>query len=156
MTPPTAFAFFYATASERPSPWITAYVVHLDAKAIIHAVNALQRSRVRAVRLVEHVEAAEMELTNQRTRGPHIMTPRESMQPGPPGNLCQHGEISGERCLPCDESHRLITVCAACFCASCWQGIFYCEDYKHASTVEKTRAELARLALENPDYWNHD
>lgn len=50
----------------------------------------------------------------------------------------------------------LITVCDKCFQASCWQGIFYCDDYKTAGTVQKTRAELAALKLEHPSYWKTD
>jgi hypothetical protein len=49
-----------------------------------------------------------------------------------------------------------ITVCSACLQASCWQGIFYCDDYKTAGTVEKTRADLEALALESSDYWTRD
>lgn len=53
-----------------------------------------------------------------------------------------------------------ITVCDHCFHASCWQGIFYCDDYKTAGTVEKTRKELKKMAdaglcvAENSDYWS--
>lgn len=53
-----------------------------------------------------------------------------------------------------------ITVCDKCFHASCWQGIFYCDDYKSAGTVEKTRKELKKMAdaglcvAENSDYWS--
>lgn len=46
-----------------------------------------------------------------------------------------------------------ITVCSACLRASCWQGAFYCEQYKTAGTVEKTREQLERLNLESPHYW---
>ncbi|QEL18782.1 hypothetical protein [Limnoglobus roseus] len=46
-----------------------------------------------------------------------------------------------------------VTVCSACLQATCWQGIFYCNDYKTAGTVEKTRDELRVLALEHPTYW---
>lgn len=49
-----------------------------------------------------------------------------------------------------------VTVCAACLQASCWQGAFYCEEAKTAGTVEKTRTELRRLALEDPSYWDID
>ena len=47
----------------------------------------------------------------------------------------------------------LITVCDNCLCASCWQGIFFCENYMTAGTVEKTVGELKKLNRENPDYW---
>lgn len=33
---------------------------------------------------------------------------------------------------------KTITVCDKCLCASCWNGIFYCDDYKNAGTIEKT------------------
>lgn len=49
-----------------------------------------------------------------------------------------------------------ITVCSECLQASCWQGIFYCDDYKTAGTVTKTRKELAKLGRENSDYWKSD
>ena len=50
----------------------------------------------------------------------------------------------------------LITVCAACLQASCWQGEFYCEQYKTANTTELTVKRLRALAREHPDYWEHD
>lgn len=49
-----------------------------------------------------------------------------------------------------------ITVCDKCLQASCWQGIFYCDDYKTAGTTQKTRKELAKLNRENSDYWRSD
>lgn len=48
----------------------------------------------------------------------------------------------------------VVTVCAACLQASCWQGEFYCDDYKTAGTAEKTVAELRALNLEHPSYWS--
>jgi hypothetical protein len=50
----------------------------------------------------------------------------------------------------------MITVCAECLRASCWQGIFYCEDFKWANITRKTVEELNRLNLEHPDYWKND
>jgi hypothetical protein len=56
----------------------------------------------------------------------------------------------------------LIQVCDKCLHASCWQGIFYCEDYKQAGTTQKTRAELQALKdrygddWEHPSYWKTD
>ncbi len=50
----------------------------------------------------------------------------------------------------------LITVCNKCFQASCWQGIFMCEESQNAGTVKKTRRELEELNLENPCYWKTD
>jgi hypothetical protein len=51
------------------------------------------------------------------------------------------------------QKDKKITVCDACFKASCWQGIWYCDDYKRAGTVEKTVAELRELGLEHKSYW---
>lgn len=50
----------------------------------------------------------------------------------------------------------MITVCSACLQATCWQGLFYCDDYKSAGTVEKSVAELKTLNLEHPSYWEND
>lgn len=49
-----------------------------------------------------------------------------------------------------------ITVCASCLRASCWWGIFYCDDYLHADVTEKTREELQQLNREHPSYWNYE
>lgn len=49
-----------------------------------------------------------------------------------------------------------VTVCEKCLQASCWQGIFMCDDARGAGTTQKTRKELAKLARENSDYWKSD
>lgn len=49
-----------------------------------------------------------------------------------------------------------VTVCAACNHACCWQGVFYCEDYKSVGTKEITIAEARKLNQEHPDYWLAD
>ena len=41
----------------------------------------------------------------------------------------------------------VVTVCSACLQASCWQGIFYCDAYKSAGTVERTIEQLKVLNL---------
>jgi hypothetical protein len=46
-----------------------------------------------------------------------------------------------------------VTVCDACLQASCWQGIFMCDEARDAGIVVKTVAELRELKLENEDYW---
>lgn len=46
-----------------------------------------------------------------------------------------------------------VTVCSACLQASCWKGIFFCDDYMHAGTVERTVEELRALGLEHPSYF---
>lgn len=48
---------------------------------------------------------------------------------------------------------RKVTVCDKCLQASCWQGIFMCQEAQYAGITEKTVAELRKLGLENPDYW---
>jgi len=48
---------------------------------------------------------------------------------------------------------KLVTVCDSCLCACCWQGEFYCEEFKTAGTVEKTIRELKKLNIEDSGYW---
>lgn len=48
---------------------------------------------------------------------------------------------------------RKVTVCAACGCASCWQGAFYCEEYKTAGTRQVSLGALREAKLESPHYW---
>ena len=48
---------------------------------------------------------------------------------------------------------RLVTVCASCCRASCWQGLFFCDDYMSAGTVELPISKLLELGLEDPSYW---
>jgi hypothetical protein len=50
-------------------------------------------------------------------------------------------------------SADLVTVCANCLRASCWQGIFYCDEYRTADVVEKPVSELRALGLEHPSYF---
>lgn len=49
-----------------------------------------------------------------------------------------------------------ITVCDKCLQASCWQGIFMCDESLNAGTVKKSRKELWRLKREHPSYWKTD
>ena len=49
-----------------------------------------------------------------------------------------------------------ITVCDNCLQASCWQGVFMCQESQTAGTVQKTRLELAVLELESPEWWLTD
>lgn len=51
---------------------------------------------------------------------------------------------------------QTVTVCSKCLRACCWQGEFYCEEYRQAGTTEKSRAELEALALEHPCYWEKE
>jgi len=46
-----------------------------------------------------------------------------------------------------------ITVCASCLKASCWQGYFYCDDYRDASTLELSVDTLKEMDKESSDYW---
>lgn len=40
----------------------------------------------------------------------------------------------------------LITVCDSCKLVGCWEGNFYCEDYKTAGIIEITQSEVDRYA----------
>lgn len=50
----------------------------------------------------------------------------------------------------------MITVCSECLKASCWQGIYYCDDHRTAGTVHKSRKELLALNREHPSYLKTD
>ena len=50
----------------------------------------------------------------------------------------------------------LITVCDKCLQASCWQGIFMCQQSQNAGIVQKTRGELLAMNLEHPCYLKTD
>ena len=54
------------------------------------------------------------------------------------------------------DDSRMVTDCASCLQASCWQGIFYCDDYKTADIVEKSIKELQELDLEHSSYWGKE
>lgn len=46
-----------------------------------------------------------------------------------------------------------VTVCDKCFQASCWQGIFLCDESRDAGVIEMLKSELAKLGYESPHYW---
>jgi hypothetical protein len=52
--------------------------------------------------------------------------------------------------------NRRVTVCNACLCASCWQGMFRCSCALLAGTTTKTVTELKALELESPHFWKKD
>jgi len=43
------------------------------------------------------------------------------------------------------EKEQTVTVCDKCFQASCWKGIFMCDESRYAGTTEKTISELKQL-----------
>ncbi len=50
---------------------------------------------------------------------------------------------------------EMVTVCSACRRESCWQGIFYCENYRTAGTVDvpkKPSDESSTFTSERPAY----
>jgi hypothetical protein len=56
-----------------------------------------------------------------------------------------------------ETKQKTVTVCSKCLTATCWNGIFYCNDFQMAGTVEKTIEELKVLNREHPSYWiEHD
>lgn len=47
-----------------------------------------------------------------------------------------------------------IIVCNKCWRASCWRGIFMCDEAnKYSGTKEMTIKKLKKLKLEHSDYW---
>lgn len=53
-----------------------------------------------------------------------------------------------------EDPDRPITVCAACRCASCWHGEFYCEDAKAADVTEVPRRVLIAEGNEHPGHFS--
>ena len=49
-----------------------------------------------------------------------------------------------------------VTVCSECLKASCWQGIFMCDEAHGADTTTRTRRQLVELGYENTDYMRTD
>jgi hypothetical protein len=47
-----------------------------------------------------------------------------------------------------------VTVCDKCLKASCWHGIFFCQDYQTAGTQEVLASELRKLDVEHPYYFS--
>ncbi len=55
-----------------------------------------------------------------------------------------------------DNPDAVITVCAECHRACCWQGVFMCEDSRNADVTKMSIVELRKLDLENEQYWKTD
>lgn len=55
--------------------------------------------------------------------------------------------------LPSEEDARLVTVCDQCWQACCFQGEFYCDEYRAAGTHQVRVSDLRKLNLESSDYW---
>ena len=51
---------------------------------------------------------------------------------------------------------RKVTVCGHCFMASCWHGVFMCDESRNAGTIEKDADELDKLQLEHPSYYSEE
>src|SRR3990172_3555488 len=76
---------------------------------------------------------------------------------------CRHGckYVLSHKCKdrtdpqwePSHDPDKLITVCDKCLTASCWNGIFMCEQAEDAGIVQKTYRELIILGLEHPSYF---
>lgn len=49
-----------------------------------------------------------------------------------------------------------ITVCASCLTAACWQGEFYCQEFKTANITDLPVKRLRKMAREHPHYWEYD
>lgn len=50
-------------------------------------------------------------------------------------------------------SSDTVTVCDKCLKATCWYGLFMCDEARTAGVTHKTRTELAALNREHPSYW---
>ena len=51
------------------------------------------------------------------------------------------------------EEDRKVTICNKCYQASCWQGIFMCQEAQYAGTINLPLWILRKLNLEHPNYW---
>jgi len=55
--------------------------------------------------------------------------------------------------LPCPRDY-VVTVCAACLCASCWHGESMCDASRSADTVTRLASELDALGYEHADNYS--
>lgn len=46
-----------------------------------------------------------------------------------------------------------VTVCAACLMASCWHGVWLCQEARSAGLTTRTARELDALHREDPSYY---
>lgn len=46
-----------------------------------------------------------------------------------------------------------VTVCSACRCASCWHGVFLCQESQQASTIEVLASVLRKEDREHTSYF---
>jgi hypothetical protein len=49
---------------------------------------------------------------------------------------------------------RMVWVCSACLTAACWNGEFYCAEYRTAGIQQMTARKLRKLAREHPSHWD--
>jgi hypothetical protein len=49
-----------------------------------------------------------------------------------------------------------VLVCSKCYQASCWQGIFMCDESKNADVIEMPIDVLRSMELESEEYWMED
>jgi hypothetical protein len=52
------------------------------------------------------------------------------------------------------DAGKMVTVCNKCLCASCWQGVFLCQDNKDAGIIELPVAALRAMNREHEEYWD--
>ncbi len=69
-------------------------------------------------------------------------------------HTCTCGRLWSREDLVQRAAPRKVTVCSACKCASCWQGIYMCEAAANAGTVELSFSELEALDREHPRFWS--
>lgn len=52
------------------------------------------------------------------------------------------------------DEDKMVTVCAECLCASCWQGVFLCQKSRDANIVSLPIKALRAMGREHEEYWN--
>lgn len=50
---------------------------------------------------------------------------------------------------------KYVTVCASCLRASCWLGLFYCDNYKTAGLTVISHRKAAAMKLEHKSYYTN-
>lgn len=53
-------------------------------------------------------------------------------------------------------SERRIDVCSACLKATCWYGLFMCDEARTADVIKMPVSRLQELNREHPDYWTDE
>lgn len=55
---------------------------------------------------------------------------------------------------PPRDGDRMVMVCASCLCAQCWHGEHFCEEHRHAATIELPVRALDAIGREHPSCYS--